>query len=243
MGKIETSDKNYDEAIKHFSYLLNTLEDELGRYELASLALKQKDYDKALPMLNSLYVLGNKHATLELLNFAVNQKKFAEALKYLDKLSDFLAPTLINNYQFFIKYNLQMLNSDDYENANNFSKQVMKFNCDDAKLNIILSNKYNTKTKNTAKFISEDISKMYDFAKEQFKTLEPVYVGLVDKYVIDLGYVIGTYKEALTTKIEVVTISNTYNVIDINPTNEVYNKDLSYHYDDTIEKVRRKENN
>ena len=32
-------------------------------------------------------------------------------------------------------------------------------------------------------------------------------------------------------------------IYDINPTNEVYNKDLSYHYDDTIEKVRRKENN
>lgn len=224
LGRLYASDGENEKAENHFKSILQTDNKAFAMLELGRLYACCNASEKAKQVLEQLLKIGNENdktcALIELLKLSIKNKKYSQALQYLDKLitvNTSLTSDQIKRYQLFLKFKLGKIKkselSEDY-----FGRQMAKYNLKSA-LECISSNvDIDGKGMHQGRFNSNiNIPDLFDICDETICEIEPYSYDVVDKYIVALDYNIGISMEMETNLVEVVTISNTKDIITMYP--------------------------
>lgn len=214
LAEIKINKGEYLEARKTYEYLLYNLEDKY----------KNK---------NNIY---NARKKLIILN--IKQENYAEAYACLQEINDIIEETQnlrLSGVRFYLEYKLGILKDpDSYKSY--FSSQVLHYNENKA-LYHIKSHLYekNEKFVHTTFYDDIDIEKLFNEIKIKIQGESIKKFSFCDCYMIDCGYPIGMIDKRETTKMKVITIPNTKNIISMYPILS-FDKANDYSYDlDKIE--------
>ena len=224
LGRLYASDGENEKAENHFKSILQTDNKAFAMLELGRLYACCNASEKAKQVFEQLLKIGNENdktcALIELLKLSIKNKKYSQALQYLDKLitvNTSLTSDQIKRYQLFLKFKLGKIKkselSEDY-----FGRQMAKYNLKSA-LECISGNVgIDGKDMHQGRFNSNiNIPDLFDICDETICEIEPYSYDVVDKYIVALDYNIGISMGMETNLVEVVTISNTKDIITMYP--------------------------
>lgn len=224
LGRLYASDGENEMAENHFKSILQTDNKAFAMLELGRLYACCNASEKAKQVLEQLLKIGNENdktcALIELLKLSIKNKKYSQALQYLDKLitvNTSLTSDQIKRYQLFLKFKLgKIKKSELFEDY--FGRQMAKYNLKSA-LECISSNvDIDGKDMHQGRFNSNiNIPDLFDICDETICEIEPYSYDVVDKYIVALDYNIGISMGMETNLVEVVTISNTKDIITMYP--------------------------
>lgn len=224
LGRLSASEGENEKAENYFKSILQTDNKSFAMLELGRLYASCNASEKAKQILEQLLKIGNEKdrtcALIELLRLSIKNKKYSQALQYLDKLitvNTSLTSDQIKRYQLFLKFKLGKIKkselSEDY-----FGRQIFNYNLNSA-LECISSNvDIDGKDMHQGRFNSNiNIPDLFDICDETICEIEPYSYDVVDKYIVALDYNVGISMEMETNLVEVVTISNTKDIITMYP--------------------------
>lgn len=215
LARIYARSNDLTKAKNYYTSLLNTPLEELATYELSKIVDSN---------LNSLKE--NKFLKLDLLNKAIQEHDYPEALNILEDCKALLDNSDYKNYLTFIKFELNTLTYEEYKHPSYFARQVVHYNPLLAKEHISKTGLFalEDQTENFTKDSNLDylLTTIPSFLKEE----NLIQTGLEDIYFLNLDPYL----------LDVITVGNTKNVIEIRK----HTKNLkTYNYrDDVLNKIR-----
>lgn len=192
------------------------------KLEFAKLLLKIDDRnpEKARDLLEELvgseYDVHAKEALLKL-NIKENQFKEAEDILKDYSLISFITQDEAKKCQIYMDHMRGYEDKNTY-NWGYFQRQLLQYDPDYA-LSHIKAHLYDDKDKEVQSvFFSEvDILALFENINSILPELKEINNGVVDKYTIDVGDLIGVSKGGVTSKLVVVTICNTTDILTMYP--------------------------
>ena len=186
---------------------------ELGRY-----LIKIGEKEEGVEILNNLlFTKGEDAVIAELMFVDIENKDYNSALYKLNKIYDRLEKA--DQIKNFLNYKLNLpYSKDDY-----YSKQMSNYsyNLFDLKMSSKTYNYYATAA--DTQFLDQNmITSLYSRLSKDIKEFNPVSRSIYNKYIIDVGEVIGTTNGIETSKIMVVTFIDSYNILLFYPVSMEY---------------------
>ena len=188
LGELEESEGNIEEAIKYFKMLKNTSK--------------------------------RQYAIQNLLPLELHIEHYEECLIYLDELSksNERDVVMIKLYQFYIKYKLGKFNNKKNIPSGYLHRQILNYDREKAIEHIKLHLNESDNKDNNSKFYSNiSIEELYEKVKENLHLFKVKSYGLTDKYLLDLGYPVGTSNRIETSIIEIAVLCNSCHIISMYP--------------------------
>ena len=173
---------------------------------IAKVLVSLNDIDEAKKIFNKLLKTKIKDKALsELLFIDIHNEEYAEAYEKFNSMN--LKFDNIDQVEIFLKYKLNLEIEDNksyfYNQLHNYSKERLK-----EKMNSSYYNKEADKIK--SKFII-DVIELYNSIN--IDKIDPVSRTLFDKYIIDFNYIIGEVNDNKTSKLSVITLPNSKNIL------------------------------
>lgn len=229
LGKLEFNYWNMEKATNNFKKILNKKSSNLAKLYLGKIAGLDGNYTEAKEIFES--ILDNENnklldedliktrAIFELLQLSTSYEKYEEALYYLTKLTKIVGITRDTiQYKFYLEYKLGLLKN--INNVGYFCEQILCYSNEKAIEHIKLrhgqvADEYiNNFSPNIV------IDELFKIVQSNLENLKKRDYGKCDKYLLNLGYVVGKYNGIETSVIKIITIGNTYDIITMYPTNE-----------------------
>lgn len=163
-------------------------------------------------------------AVYELLYLNTSYEKYDEALLYLEQLFNLVGKIKeLVQYEFYLKYKLGLLDTNfSYEY---FYRQIICYSSKNAIEHIKIRHFEEYYDDNVGVFLPNiSIDEVFRLAEENINILKKRDYGKCDKYLLNLGYIVGKSNNIKTSIIKIVTICNTHNIITIYPTTEYCNE-------------------
>ena len=219
LGRLELQEGNKDKARYYFEYLLNTKNDEHAMLELGRLKLQEGNKDKARHYFE--YLLNTKndvYAKEELLFLNINEGKYEDAYKLLDSISDIMEKNVYSNTKNFLEYKLGISDRNSNNQINYFNSQLYNYDENLALDHISKHLDENDKKKVHSVFYSDvDLRELLLMVKDKIGNAVPNRSTIIDKYIVNCDDSIATIESKETKYIEVITFSNTKNIITMYP--------------------------
>ncbi len=237
LGKLEVSAGNIELARKYFYNLiqlghrthanmeLGKLEKLVGNDELAKI-----HFDDLLNAPNSNYALR------ELFYIELKAENYMLACKYLELLleKERIVPVEYQQISFYLMYKLGHYEESQDKLKSFFERQLVNYNEQETLNHINLHLKEDV---DEALFSSNiNTIELFQFAKKEINKLIPRNSTVVEKYIIDCGKEVGTSYGIPTTKIEVVTLLNTTNILTMYPVVSSFDSKKIMEYKLSLEK-------
>ena len=234
IGKLNLFEGNINMSRQQFEQLLDTKSKtkallKLGKLEfsIGNIPLARKYFDRILGSQNEKDKI---YALLELAFIEIHQYNYMEALKNIEKLlakkNKIVDKSLISEIEkvkYFLCYKLGILSKKDIleKSKNNyFFRQLFSYDRDNAIAHIKNHLDCEDKIEGLIFDVSVNIENLYDSVISIFDYIDPKSITLSDKYIIECNDVIGKVDNYETKNIEVVTFSNSQNIITMYPTLE-----------------------
>lgn len=222
---LEREQGNFDESRRYLTKLNIDKKNENAMLELGRLESKIGNFEISRTILTKLVKNNNNvHAILELIYLDIKNMNFESAFQNLEKIlahknkAKIFIPEL-NKINIFLKYKLGIIKDDkDNFKFSYFYEQLFDYNEEKAIEHIKLHLYENDKKK--LQFIFDqniNIEELYENIKPKINDINPYNSTLVDKYILSFDHNIGTCNNKETNCIEVVTFSNTKDIITMYP--------------------------
>ena len=228
LGKLELSYGNIEKAKNNFRKVSDKKSSNLAKLYLGKIEGLEGNYTEAKEMFES--ILDNENnklldedviktrAIFELLHLNTSYEKYEEAFYYLTKLIEIVGMTRDTaQYKFYLEYKLGLLNIN---NTGYFCEQILCYSNEKALEHIKVRHGQSADeyVNNFSPTIA--IDELFNIAKSNVENLKKRDYGKCDKYLLNLGYIVGKYNGIETSVIKIITLGNTYDVITMYPTNE-----------------------
>lgn len=213
LGILEESLENYDQAMSEYYKALNFENDKYAYFKVGCVLKQLGEFSEAKKYFFKIIDAENgSSALLEIVNLLLKENDMTNALYFFIKLLNNNLNIKGDERDFkrldaYIRYKLGMLNFDCENENMHYVKQLVNY---DEKNAIEASKMYFDRE---FKF-EKELEKIRDNLNEEnyYNTR-----GGQDYYIVDCGYLVGTYKGKETTKICVVTILNTDKIVFMTP--------------------------
>lgn len=216
-GKIQLDQGDKEEAKKSFESLLDTNNKEYAILELGKIEISENNFDKALKYLNSIE--NTDRVLMEKIFLFIRAYKYDEAYEIL-KNNNFKLECdykQLSQIRKFLEYKLGLIKKEELSDTYFYSQL---FEYDENKtlehIKLHLDENDNKRIHSTyEKFVNINI--IYNDVKYKILDIKPVHCSIVDKYIVDYEYTIAEMNGMFTNKLEIVTISNTKDIITMYP--------------------------
>lgn len=263
LGKLKLEEENKKEARKYFLLALNTENKAYAMIELGKLELKEDNVEKSRYYLEEALNISNEEektlelgkldpkdksfALMQLIYLEIKNKDYIKAYNYFEKLTDYscLNKNEIKEINFYLKYKLNLLTEEDKKNKGYFCNQLLNYDEEKALEHIKLHlDENNCKRKHTIYNKTLNINIVFNDIKIRIYDMTPDLSTLVDKYIIEYDYIIGSINNIETNTLKVVTFSNTKNILTMYPIikgskKDIINKTSTYEEKDKVKQIKR----
>lgn len=243
LAKLEIEEENYEKAKEMLEKIIDTENNCLAILELTKLEIKGENleeanyyFEKLLEIIfepnvdYKMYLDDAKMTLIKLIFLEIKNKKYKEAYDHFLIFDDY--PKLNNieaiKINFYLKYKLNQLTDEEKKNDSYFCNQLLNYNEEKAIEHIKLHLDENNFKKNHTCYNKElNINILYNDTKYRIYNMSPIKSTLVDRYIIECEYVVGSINNIETNVVEVVTFSNTKNILTIYPIIRETEKDIT----------------
>ena len=237
LGRLDMFEKNYANAEKLFKTLIDTEEEEYALYQLAVLEGRQQRYANAYKLYENLLETSQREYALKKLIFLdIREKDYDVAYDHFQEINNQSIKEHLIDTMFYLKYQLGILgNADGCKSY--YCMQVINYD-EKRAIEHIMNHLYENKDKrkHTQFDTNVDINELFNEVKVKLQYEKVTSFQLNDYYLLDCDYPIGTADGIKTTKIKVVTLPNTKQIITMYPvvSSDKYDN-RSYNFDDIDE--------
>lgn len=244
IAKLEVKRKNYDEAKNYLEYIIGycsfvSFDDKnrrvllsgknMAMLELGKLEMILGNYDEARNIFTKLCdsgLINDKSLALNNLIYVdIHEEKYEDAYAKLDELVRMnirIGKKEVRQLNLFLKNKLGLICNEEFTRLSYFDKQLLDYNLCATKNHI---KNYVSTLNNSGEysFLREDIdlSNLLSYIESRIYDNKPDDVSFMDKYLVDVGYVVGQLDSKDVSALEVVTLPNDKNILSIHPV--VYN--------------------
>lgn len=230
-----SADIQQERGIKY----LEKLEDNKGRIGVLSkillgrVNLCKKQYKEAHIRLDKIAneKLDRQYILSELMYLAIREEQYEKAFDYYNTIieeGDYWGTQVICQIEMYLKYklgkNIDLEKIKDYY----FGQQVLDYS-EDRTIEHISFHKDEIGNKDNHSIYLEntDINEIYNNSKERITSINPSFVGIIDKYILEWDKPIGIVHGEEVDSVNVITLPNTYDILTIHP---------SYNYKTRVKK-------
>ena len=216
--KVYIEQGNMEAASNELNKILQTHpDDKYAKLELGKFLLRSSRDEDATEFYNELLCTNNDSpAMTELMFIDIKKEDYKFALYRLNKIYDNLENSeQIKNYLHY-KLGLPIENSDYY------IRQLMNYsyNAFNAKMNTKVYSSFATAA-NTQ--LDESLrEKLYSEINKKIRSYNPVSSSIFNKYIIDMGGIVGVTNDKQTSKLMVITFVNSYDILLFYPVSMEY---------------------
>lgn len=193
----------------------------IAMLELGILEMNDNNFAKAREILTTLseennLILNRTYAIKNLIYLDIREEKYQEAYITLAEIKDeegLIKDKDIKDINFYLKYKLKILTQEDLENLDYFKTQLLNYN-------IFCTVNYinNANESNDAKLNKDiNLNELLPYLEQQISNMKPTSYSLLDKYIVDTNFNVCTICGESSSRLEVLTIPNTKNIISISP--------------------------
>ena len=206
--------------------LLNTNSKTYAMLELGKLEVSKGNNDKAREYFEELLNTNNKiYAVQELIYIEIKENNIIKAYELFEKIVSFnqIELNTKKKLQFYLKYRLGLITKEELPKNYFFSQLI---NYDEEKfIEHIKSHldENDNKRLHTQYEKNTNLNIVINDIKMKIQNINPNISTLVDKYLIDYDYDIATINNSLTNRLEVITFSNTKDIITMYPITKLNN--------------------
>lgn len=215
-------DENTEEkGIKLLEEELNTRNRNYALLEIGKLEVEHGNILKAREYFDELKNSEDKgtkgYALKEILYLEIGDKNYEEAYRLFEEIKKYrvLSESELVRIDFYLKYQLNLLTDADLVHDGYFCVQLINYS-EDRLLNHL---KHKLKIKERYN-LSIDYDRLIEDTKKLLEQASPIKQSLNDKYILEYDYPVGKLRGNVTRKMEVITYSNTKQIITMTPTNK-----------------------
>jgi tetratricopeptide (TPR) repeat protein len=233
LGRLEAVEENIPKAREYFEELIksNSQNKIFAIFELGRIEEKEENIDKAIQYFEKILDTKNEiYALNKLVYLEIKIKNYMKAYNYLKKLLyysdlDDLNIKEINHIIFYLKYKLNLLTEEDKKNNSYFCIQLINYDEEKTIEHIKFHlDENDNKRIHTNYYKSLNINILFNDIKFKISNMLPIKSSLTDKYIIEYDYIVGSINNVETNALEVVTYSNTKDIITMYPIYPIKNK-------------------
>lgn len=190
---------------------------ELGKHELNEKKSEQaKEYFEKV--LSNTRIKEKYFACLELIFLEIREEEYEKAYELYEKLKTMEYYELFKGSLFqlekYLEYKTNRMKNPNSISSLYFFSQMMDYNEDKAIEHI----KCHLEKKDHSVYSNiVNVDALYRDSIIKIQNINPNTFMVVDKYVLDYNYIVGTSRNKITNRVEVVTIPNTKDILTIYP--------------------------
>ena len=247
LAKANRRNGDIDKASEYINILKEkklNIDDNWIMLEKSKIEQARNNINVAIEILNNLLNTSIHEIVLgELIKLYINYERYDLAYKYNCELLNIKNPRSrfnVTNIDIFLKYKLGITSEFNYENVY-YLKQVFLYSKEDAINHISQHLDENEEKIGQSIYCKDiDVEKLYDYALEKIKNLQPLQESMNDRYIIRCNRIVGmTMDKQPTDTIKIIVVPNTKDIITMYPIAAINNKiEIENNYTSSKQKVR-----